>query len=123
MMPTQTTSFRDTISHTYGVSIEFLRARNIVNGYSDGTFKPNQPISRAELLKIVLNAGSGEIGHLTRCFIDVQSERFAPYICYAQSKAIVQGYDDGTFKPNQHITVAESIKIAIRSFGVPVEQV
>jgi hypothetical protein len=65
--------FTDIGTHQYRESIQFLYTRGIISGYSDGSFKPDQSISRAELLKIILEAGSGAIGNQNNCFTDVDN--------------------------------------------------
>lgn len=54
-------SFPDIEGHQYQDSIEFLRARDIVQGFPDGTFGPNRGITRAEMLKIILGATKAKL--------------------------------------------------------------
>ena len=85
--------FPDIEGHQYRESIEFLSNRGVVQGYPNGTFGPDRPINRAEIMKIIVEAStSGDIGNETNCFPDVHSEWFAKYICYAKDHNIVQGY-------------------------------
>ncbi len=95
-----------------------LRDRGIIAGYSDGTFRPAGTINRAEFLKILM-AGfkSEELRGESRCFTDVGSEWFAPYVCAAKRQRWIAGYQDGTFKPGQLINRAEAMKILISVFG------
>lgn len=89
----------------------------IVQGYADGEFKPDQPVNRAEALKMLIlasqlslprDAASGSI--LT--FPDVTTDDwFRPTVDLAVAYDIVSGYPDGTFKPGNLITRAESAKI------------
>ncbi len=84
-------TFPDTVEHQYRQSIEFLSNRNIVQGFPDGTFGPDRPITRAEMLKIVFGATEVEMGtDRTDCFEDVQDQRYAPWVCYAKEQKIVQ---------------------------------
>lgn len=108
-------------SHPYGNAIDYVKEQGIVKGYPDGTYKPDKTINRAEFTKIIIGAtfpgeASGE-----NCFSDVQAEWFAAYVCLAQSKGIIGGYADGTFKPDQNISFVEAAKIIVGAFGHTVE--
>lgn len=116
-------SFSDTDGNEYQESIEFLQDQGILQGYEDGSFKPEASINRAELLKLVFAAldeetSEGEGG----CFPDVQEEWFAPYVCKAKELGIVQGYPDGLYHPEQEVNMVESFKIMIEAFGLPTEE-
>lgn len=86
----------------------------VVQGYDDGTFRPNDTVNRAEALKILRLAArldrtsSGAV----ISFSDVSdADWFAPYVYFAAEREIVQGHDDGTFRPGDSITRAEAAKI------------
>jgi predicted DNA-binding antitoxin AbrB/MazE fold protein len=89
-----------------------LKGKNVVKGYEDGSFKPDQPINRAEFLKIVMGVSkhspSGK-----NCFKDVKEEWHAEYICKAHALKKVSGYEDGNFRPEQPIVYAEAAKIIV----------
>lgn len=85
-----------------------------VDGYKDGSFRPDAPVNRAEALKILnLAAGLHELDDsVPVSFSDVLPEDwFTPYVRAAASREIVQGYSDGTFQPGNPITRAEAAKI------------
>lgn len=110
-------SFSDLAWHRYEDSIMFLSARDVVKGYPDGTFWPDRAITRAEMVKIIFEAAQVDLEEVgTHCFRDVADERYTPYICYAKQEKIIQGYGDGTFKPEQSVTFAEWLKIALNTF-------
>ena len=94
-------------------AIAMLSEDEVIAGYADGTFKPNGSINRAELTKMVVAwmAEDMDLSSYKNCFPDVQTEWFAPYICYAKSQGWVNGYPDGTFKPAAQVNRAEAIKI------------
>jgi len=101
-------------------SIAFLQRRGVVDGYNDRTFKPNDLINRAEIVKIILGAiikVEGVIGEEEDCFEDVGTQWFAPYVCYAKEGSIIKGYSDGTFRPGQNVNMAEAMKIVFEAFG------
>ncbi len=93
-----------------------LKDRGIISGYPDGTFKPDQVVNRAEALKIIL-LGSGIVVPDTTGtggFIDTQADAwYAKFILKAKALAIVEGYSDGTFKPDQTVNLAENLKILL----------
>ncbi len=102
----------------YREAVDYLRAKGIIGGYEDGSFKPNQTINRAELLKIVFKGKSGVQPAKRRCFSDVNpNEWYAPYVCTAKQRGIVDGYPDGTFKADEPVNFAEAIKIVLNAYG------
>ena len=117
-------AFRDTASSPYAQAIAELRAQGAIEGYGDGSFKPTATINRAEFLKIVLAARDG--GESPRstdgCFPDVpKSAWFAPWVCAALEEGIIDGYPDGTFRPEREIAFVESAKILANAFGQDVQ--
>lgn len=118
--------FTDTEGHEYEESIEYLSEREVVQGYSNGEFRPGRRVNRAELLKMIFAALGEDIDDdLQGCFPDVAADDwFAPYVCLAQEEAIVQGYVDGYFRPAQDVTIIEALKMMNEAFGsdVPTEE-
>lgn len=97
----------------YAPYISAAKEVGFVDGYSDGTFKPNQSISRAEALKILLDASGKDLTAPSFTFTDTTtSDWFTGYINYAKLKGLIQGYADGSFRPNQNVTKAEFAKLA-----------
>lgn len=94
-------------------SLTYLYRHKIIDGYSDGTFKPDNTINRAELLKIVLDASKVKITPaVDNCFSDVSKDQwYAPYVCTAKTNGWIQGYGDGTFRPDRNINKVEALKI------------
>ncbi len=132
-MPTQATSpiepFSDITEHTYRDGIYFLQTRNLVNGYEDFTFKPDNTINRAEMIKIVVN-GFLVYNNLSQsdldpfatqnCFNDVPANAwYTKYVCYAKDKGWVKGYENGTlYKPEQLVPFVEGLKMTLKSFQI-----
>lgn len=107
----------------YEQAITTLQEDSIIEGYSDGTFQPNNTINRAEFLKIILEANPKQLNRAAEnCFPDVKQEWFAQYVCSAKKAGIVSGYPDGTFKPSQNISFAEASKITALAYSVPATQ-
>lgn len=99
-------------------SLNYLYKHGLVNGYSDGTFKPGNSVNRAELLKMVMDAGKIKPGVGSNCFSDVKSsDWFAGYVCEARKNGWVAGYDNGEFRPGSLVNKAEAIKIMVNVLG------
>ncbi len=99
------------------VAIQYLYTNNVISGYPDGTFKPDNTVNRAELLKILVG-GKGiqpTVEEYNNCFPDVKEEWFAPFVCYAKKQGWVGGYPDGTFQPGKEVNKAEAIKMLVNS--------
>lgn len=118
--------FSDIGESPYQDAISFMKTNGIVMGYSDGTYKPDSEINRAEFTKILMQtAFPEEIETYTAnsCFSDVKtSDWFSKYVCLAKDKEIISGYSDGTFRPAQNINVPESLKISLEALnknGIP----
>lgn len=109
-------------SHPYKEAIRWAKESGIVGGYPDGTFHPDWAVNRAEFLKIVLRAKGVDVAAVNgeSGFSDVDGTAwFAPYVAYAKTQGFVQGYNDGMFKPNQIVNVAESLKMAYTVLDIP----
>ncbi len=115
-------TFSDTSGHKDEIAIEYLKTKNVIQGYDDGTFRPNNSINRAELLKILVGgAGYAKPNETTykNCFPDVKTQWFAPYVCFAKEKSWVSGYPDGYFRPEKKINKVEAMKMLVHSQGIP----
>ncbi len=94
-------------------AIEYLDNEQIINGYEDGTFGPDNLVNRAEAMKMISVAFEVDIaGEYEILFPDVVKEDwFFPYVMAAQKAEIVKGYDDGKFKPEESVNLAETMKM------------
>lgn len=115
-------SLSDISGYPYEDTITFLSGEGVVQGYSDGTFRPDQPVNRVEFLKIVVGSTIDDIDTTatndTCGFTDtVSGQWYIPYLCRAVEEGIVSGYPDGTFKPEQAVNFVEAAKIATRAYG------
>ena len=111
--------------------IEYLRNGNVLTGYEDGTFNPNNRLNRAEFAKLIANPFIMKNSRVTDClnenmeedddtvfFPDVQRDAwYASSVCAVKVADIVDGYDDGTYKPNRTINVAEAMKMLAGVFA------
>lgn len=107
-------------NYEYSAAVTFLQNEGVVQGYPDGTYKPADTINRAEFVKIILeSAGIAPEGG--NCFPDVTDQWFAPYVCKAKAEGLIQGYPDGTFKPERPINFVESGKVITEGLDIPAE--
>ncbi|HBB02778.1 MAG: oligopeptide ABC transporter substrate binding protein [Candidatus Peregrinibacteria bacterium GW2011_GWF2_38_29] len=100
-------------TNPYSDAINYLESYNIIKGYEDGTFKPDNPVSRAEFLKIIVLSSGYDLNSTSSIsFKDVpENAWYTPYVKKAASEGIIAGYKDGTFRPAQSINQAEALKI------------
>ena len=121
-------SFSDVKSSSwYADAIYCLSANNIISGYPNGTYKPNEYITRAEFATIAAKFDNFSSDN-KKSFIDLASSHWAyKYIMSASDKGWINGYPDNTFKPEKNITRSEVVKMVnnilergIKSEGIPV---
>lgn len=105
--------------HHYYTSIKWMYDNDVVEGYSDGTFKSDQSVNRAEFLKMLystLDVSVVEVKQVSP-FTDVaDDEWYTDYVRKAYLDGVVDGYSDRTFRPAQTINFAEASKIVANSF-------
>lgn len=98
----------DIKGHWAEAHIEKMIQAGIVNGYSNHRFYPDRSITRAEAVTIITNALNLTASNNTLVFSDVEADHWAfQNIALAVESGIVQGYPDGTFKPDQPTTRVE----------------
>lgn len=93
-------------------AISTLSSAGIVTGYNDGTFRPNQPITRGEMAKIIANFANLNKG--TKSFTDLSGHWSKTYVEFAAGNGWIAGYPDGSFRPDQKITRAETVTMINR---------
>ncbi|WP_041613688.1 S-layer homology domain-containing protein [Paenibacillus sp. JDR-2] len=112
----------DVVGKPVQSAVEQLTALGIVQGYADGTFKPDNTITRAELAKIVIVATGNEssanlMANTAPAFKDVKKGAwYTGYINAAAAKGFIQGYN-GNFRPNDTIKFEEVVAILVRALG------
>lgn len=121
MRPESTLVFTDIKpGHPNYEAIKYLKDQNIVSGYKDGTFKPNQTVNRAEALKMLMTAfevnGNSDSNPNFKD-VDKSAWFFRP-LASAVEKSIVNGYKDGTFKPANTVNRAEYLKLLLKTTGM-----
>ena len=112
----------DIVGHTNEEAVRYLEENGIIEGYDDGSYKPENFVNRAEFTKIIVGAklGSEPDKPAENCFPDVDRNAwYATWVCYAKENGIIDGYDDGDFKPANNINLAEAAKILVNTLDVP----
>ncbi|MBQ8508893.1 MAG: S-layer homology domain-containing protein [Clostridia bacterium] len=106
----------------YAEAINDLVVKGIVKGVDENNFAPNEGVTRLQMAILIARALSGEVEsdelwqNGIAIFPDVTS--YAGAIEYANTNGIINGYEDGTFKPGNGVTYIEALTMAIRALGV-----
>ena len=106
----------------YKKIMEFVD-KGYIDGYEDGTMRPNQTITRAEYVKVVNNFfGFKNDGETDKKFSDVSDDAwYAKYVYTAVAQGYISGYEDNTFKPSNPITRQEATVILSRILKIDKE--
>ena len=109
------------ITHTFYQFVETAAHEGLVSGYSDGTFRPGNDVTRGQLSKIVvIAAGWPLLDPPTPTFSDVPTgHTFYQYIETAFDRGIISGYADGTFRPGNNATRGQISKIVYNAIVLP----
>ncbi len=99
--------------------IEALASKNIIAGFPDGTFKPNEPVTRAQFAAIITKAFQPQAKRQGVQFPDVQSNFWAYQVIQSAYQGnFVSGYPDRTFKPQQQIQRVQAIVSLANGLGL-----
>ncbi len=99
-------------------AVRYVATEGLFKGYSDGTFRPKNFITRAELVTVLYRNYEQTCSVKDLAYKDIKrDEWYAKPVCYASQDKLVRGYDDNTFRPHQNVTVAEAAKIILRHNG------
>lgn len=106
----------------YSNAVINLSRMGIIGGYDDGTFHPQDSLTRAQLMKvIVISLGKGDEAlakNYSTIFSDIPTDYWANgYINVAVENNIITGYSDGTFKPEQEVSYSQGVTILLRALG------
>ena len=107
----------------FAKNVGYAAENNIVRGYEDGSFRPQNTITREEFAAMICRFMKYDTS-ASEVFSDVPSEHWAaPYIAAMKANGIISGYEDGSFGLGRNITRAETIAIINRALGrVPNEE-
>ena len=103
-------------------AVDTLVALGVINGYTDGSFKPNGTVTRAEMAKMiyVLRTGNSDASAYNddkTSFTDIGSHWARGYIKYCQSLGIIAGKSNTKFCPNDKVTAQEAAKMLLVTLG------
>ena len=115
--------FTDDGKTTYGEAVDVISAIGVVDGYTDGSFNPDATLTRGAAAKIICNLILGPttasaLSADAAPFKDVPtSNNFSGYIAYCAQKQIINGYNDGTFRPAATLTSYAFMKMLLGALG------
>lgn len=118
-----TGNFSDVSDRNTALAVETLRLMGVLDGYSDGTFRPDRQLTRAQFCKMATYAvgAENEMGLYSTItvFPDVRPSHWAAgYInLAAKGRSIIAGYPDGKFYPDRIVTVGQAVTILLRLLG------
>ncbi len=111
----------------YSQAVSALSQLGVINGYEDGTFKPDNDVTRAEFTAMLMRVmGAGSLGSTSAeslPFTDLSDTDSSiswaiPNINIAYSKGIINGYpEDNTFRPNNNVLYEEAVKMVVCALG------
>ena len=119
-LPTGQSAFRDVPEGYWAKAyIEALASENIIAGFPDGTFKPNDPVTRAQFATIVTKALTPPVKRAGINFRDVASNFWAyGAIQAAYRSEFLAGYPDGRFQPQQEIPRVQALVSLANGLGL-----
>ena len=102
--------------------VDTLVSLGVINGYTDGSFKPNDTVTRAEMAKMiyVLRTGNSDASAYNNdktTFTDIKGHWARGYVKYCQSLGIIAGQSATTFAPDQTVTAQEAAKMLLVTLG------
>ena len=104
----------------YVEAITNLSERKVINGYPDGTYKPENNVTRAEVIKIIVSAFEIKLkegSNVSFAFDDVKGKWCEEFVKIGASNGLLKGYEDGTFRPDNNVTYGELSAIVCRVLG------
>ncbi len=122
------TDFGDDGDITYQEAVTVIAGMGIVDGYSDGSFRPDDVLTRGAAAKIICNLILGPttadaLSASSAPFVDVPTTNtFAGYITYCSQQGIISGYADGTFRPTDTLSGNAFMKMLLGALGYDSER-
>ncbi len=108
----------DVVGTNYEDAVNVLTELGVVEGYKDGTYKPGNIVTRAEMATLIVKAlGLNDYAVGRSSFTDMNGHWADPYVAYATSLGVLSGYTDGTFRPNQTVTYDQAITMLVQALG------
>lgn len=106
-------------SSYYYKSVVNLSDKGVIGGFPDGSFKPNQTVTRAQLAVMLVNANNKSTSTgIGAYFTDVPRSHWAySFISAASNAGYLSGYPDGSFKPENQVSYNEALTMIVASLG------
>ena len=103
-------------------AVGILSNLKILEGFEDGTFKPEETVTRAQMAAIICRTlgyeSQAQSSKGTTAFTDVAADSWASgYINVAQAQGIINGYGNGMFGPNDKVTYEQAVKMIVAALG------
>jgi parallel beta-helix repeat protein len=99
--------------------VEALASRNIIAGFPDGSFKPDEPVTRAQFAAIIAKAFNPAPKNPAIAFTDVKSDFWAYAVIQTVARGgFIAGYPDKTFKPQQQIPRVQALVALANGLGL-----
>ncbi len=103
-------------------AVGILSNLNILTGFEDGTFKPDETVTRAQMAAIICRTlgyeDQAQSSMGTTVFNDVAADHWASgYINVAQAQQIINGYGDGNYGPEDQVTYEQAVKMIVSALG------
>lgn len=110
-------------SHPAAEAVQYLKKRSIVNGGKDSLFRPEDFLTRAELVTMAAKALRVQPHPVSNsyCFPDVRDEWFAPFVCYGAKKGHIHGFPDGLFGPFEYVTNEQMRSVVMNFFDISLQ--
>ena len=114
------------INEDYAEAVAVLNGMGVFKGYEDGSFKPANKITRAEVATIIYRIYTKDVAKNDKSGLYASYNKFtdmagagwaAGYIGYCANAELVKGYPDGTFKPSGNVTGYEVLAMILRAVG------
>ncbi len=108
-------------SDPYYAAVTALAGAGVLTGFADGTFQPQEEMSREQFAAVLVRAltgkdWSGDVDH--QRFSDVSSDRWsAKNIEKAFEYGLINGFEDGTFRPESYVTCGQAVTMLVRMLG------
>lgn len=109
-------------STTTGEAVSILSNLGILSGFEDGTFRPDETVTRAQMASIIVRTLGYDSQAVSSAgstvFSDVAADHWASgYINVAQAQGIISGYGNGMFGPEDKVTYEQAVKMIVSALG------
>ncbi|MBQ6948696.1 MAG: S-layer homology domain-containing protein, partial [Firmicutes bacterium] len=112
----------DVVGKDYEDAVNVLTELEVIAGYKDGSFRPENVVTRAEMATFIVKAlGLADYAVGKSEFSDMAGHWADPFVAYAVSLGFVKGNTDGTFAPNATVSYDQAITMLVQALGYKAE--